>query len=138
MRKALTIPLILALLFSGIAVKYSIHLCGGEIVSAKFSLRGNVATCNMELADISIPGLDLIKTHCCDSIATFFQLKTNYVPSSTYELEPVVNSVGFSFTEYLFSETPILITGQSYDKKGPPGWSFQSTLTPVFIHNLRI
>jgi hypothetical protein len=138
MKKALAIPLILMILFSGITVKFSVHLCSGNIVATKFSLKGDIASCGMESPGPSRSGVDLFRTHCCDNLIASFQLKTNYVASSALSIETISFSDNFSFVPYIIPDTPEFCIRQTSSNTGPPGLISSGLPSPVSLHKLRI
>jgi hypothetical protein len=81
MRKIISIPLIILILFSGITINFATHYCSGSVAATKVSLNGELATCGMESATDNHSEGDLYSNHCCDDISSSYSLSCNYIPS---------------------------------------------------------
>jgi len=87
MKKILSIPLIILILFSGISIKFATHYCGGYVAATKVSLTGELATCGMENTSDS-HSLDVTLTrHCCDDSIASYTIDNNYTPSFSFVTE---------------------------------------------------
>ena len=138
MKKAAAIPLLILVLFSGISINYSAHLCCGSVVSTKLSLKGEIASCGMEDQKTELGGIVSFKTHCCDNLIAGFQLKTNYLPSSVKTLEKISISNSVSFIPYPYPVAEELILINSFASSSPPGRNCFYSLTPETLHVFRI
>jgi hypothetical protein len=95
MRKLLSIPLFVLILFSGVTVNFSTHYCGGSVAATKVSLNGELATCGMESKNDNKSKEDLYSNHCCDDVTASYSLSCNYIPSFHFNnnLFPQINFV---------------------------------------------
>jgi hypothetical protein len=120
MRKILSIPLFVLILFSGITVNFATHYCGGSVAATKVSLNGELATCGMESASDNKSKEDLFANHCCDDVTAFYSLSSNYIPSFYFHND-LFQQVSF-FTEIPSENTIhniLLITSSEIIR--PPG-----------------
>jgi hypothetical protein len=85
MRKILSIPLFVLILFSGITINFSTHYCGGSVAAIKVSLNGERATCGMESRNDNNTKEDLYRNHCCDDVTASYTLSCNYIPSFQFD-----------------------------------------------------
>jgi len=96
MKRIVSIPLMILILFSGISVNIASHYCGGNFASAKVSLNGELASCGMEHQSAKSSTGDQISKHCCEDVIHSFTFRTNYISSSCLRLAdagtPPVNS----------------------------------------------
>jgi hypothetical protein len=81
MRKAISIPLIIIILFTGITVNLASHYCGGAYIASKLSLSGELATCGMEHSKHVNPGINM-SDHTCQDFTSSYTFSTNYIPST--------------------------------------------------------
>lgn len=125
-------------LFSGISIKYSAHLCGGNVVSTMFSLNGQSATCGMEDRSTGETGAYLFKSHCCDNLGTTLQLNTNYIPSAIYSDGSISLHHEFSFIPFLLPLSRSINLCTTGSSTRPPGGSIHDLCLPESLCNLRI
>ena len=105
MKTILSIPLIVLILFSGVAVSFATHYCEGSVVATKVSLTGEMATCGMEEKSSDNLSIDKFSTDCCDNTASVYSICNIYFPSA-FNIEDTVLqaiSVDFSPLDNLFS-----------------------------------
>jgi hypothetical protein len=121
MRKILSIPVILLILFTGINVNFATHWCSGYVAATKVSLDGDLATCGMEHQGDNRSDADLYKNHCCDDVITTYSFSRNYIPSCTFE-NHIFRQVDFvaDVPAELAADHKILIT-DSEETIRPPG-----------------
>jgi hypothetical protein len=94
MKRLLSIPLLVLILFSGININVASHFCGGRLAGTKVSLTGEKATCGMEEpGDAHLPNGSITK-HCCDNVILSMSMGLNYVPS--VNLSVPVNGPGLN------------------------------------------
>lgn len=79
MRKIISIPVIILILFSGVTVNLAFHYCGGLLADKSISLLGKPATCGMEGEDNHQQG---IKSLCCEDTLSSYTFNNTYLPSS--------------------------------------------------------
>jgi hypothetical protein len=82
MRKLISIPLAVLILFSGLTVNIATHYCGGNAVATKVSLSGELATCGMEQGAPEKSSQESIASHCCDNDVSSFSFNNKYLPSN--------------------------------------------------------
>jgi hypothetical protein len=81
MKRLISIPLLVLILFSGININIASHYCGGRLAAIKVSLTGETASCGMEEHSSDLPPNGSITKHCCDDIISSISIGNNYVPS---------------------------------------------------------
>lgn len=81
MRKFVSIPVIILILFSGVTVNLAFHYCGGMMVDKNISLSGTPASCGME-GDESHQQTAM-KRICCENSFSSFTFNNTYLPSSS-------------------------------------------------------
>lgn len=138
MKRLLSVPLIFLIFFSGIGLRYSAHLCGGNVVSTKFSLKDDVATCGMENSNPEKPGNFRIESRCCDNLIADLLLKTNYLPSSVTKLQILSFTDSFSFSSYCLPESQPSFLNPPLSKSAPPGGKYSNIISPSEFRILRI
>ena len=121
MKRIISIPLMIMILFSGISVKFASHYCGGRVAATKVSLTGELASCGMEHQSGTKPSPDFFSSHCCDDVTSSYSISTNYFPSLY-----VVNDPGQQVTHIINVPCDFLISKDisnftSYSNKRPPG-----------------
>jgi hypothetical protein len=79
MRKVLTIPVLILILFSGITVNLAFHYCGGHLADKKISLSGVLASCGMETENND--DQTTIKSICCENSFSSYTFNNIYIPS---------------------------------------------------------
>jgi len=84
MRKILSIPLIILILFTGVSVKIATHYCGGNVAATKISLTGEFASCGMTTDFESYSQQQTITHHCCDNTLSAYSICNTYF-ASTYD-----------------------------------------------------
>ena len=94
MKKILSIPLIMLILFTGVTVNFATHYCGGSVAATKVSLTGKLATCGMEGTSDNKTNEGLYKNHCCDDVTAAYTLSSNYIPSFA-SLSDLCNHINF-------------------------------------------
>jgi hypothetical protein len=83
MKKFLTIPLALLILFSGMHFTVATHYCGGHIAATKLSFSGKQATCGMIQSHQSEnPAETQISSKCCDDKIAVYKIDNDYSPSA--------------------------------------------------------
>jgi hypothetical protein len=123
MKRIVSIPLILLILFSGINVNIASHYCRGNFAGARVSLSGKLATCGMEEdRPVTLPSRDLISNLCCEDFISSFSISTNYVPSSSYTLSETRLEINHDYIDYdglsVMRQIPVFVI---YTKIRPPG-----------------
>ncbi|HLN22041.1 MAG TPA: hypothetical protein VK213_13190 [Bacteroidales bacterium] len=86
MKKIVSIPLILLILFTGITINLASHYCGGNYVASKISFSGELATCGMEHNTHKKPGINE-QDHSCQDFTSAYTLSSNYVPSAVHVVD---------------------------------------------------
>jgi hypothetical protein len=84
MKKILSIPLIILLLFSGVTVNIATHFCNGAFIRNKISFSGELANCGME-SDMNMDSHHangINAHHTCLDVTSSYTLSSNYIPSS--------------------------------------------------------
>jgi hypothetical protein len=122
MKKLISIPLLVLILFSGINIDIASHFCGGRLVATKISLTGEPASCGMEDHPVLNMPNGSITTHCCDNVISSFTMGLNYVPSlstSVPDNGPDSNHLYIVPCDIYKSQENIL-SYQSYIRR-PPG-----------------
>lgn len=79
MRKIISIPVIILILFSGITVNLAFHYCGGMLADKSISLLGTPASCGMEGDSDQQTGM---KRLCCENTLSSYTFNNTYIPSS--------------------------------------------------------
>ncbi len=139
MKKLFSISIALLMLLSGLQLTVSRHYCGGELADAKVSLTGHVASCGMEsdADECTQPG-DHIKSHCCNSQFSVYEVDHNYSPSFTefkafsqtvLQVFPIPENITFH------SLTPF---GNLYTDVSPPGFLLANAVSLPKICVFRI
>jgi hypothetical protein len=81
MKRLISIPMLVLILFSGINIDIASHFCGGRLAATKISLTGELASCGMEDHPFLNTPNGSITTHCCDNVISSLTVSPNYVPS---------------------------------------------------------
>ena len=121
MKKIISIPLILLILFSGINVIVATHFCGGNFSGTKISLNGELASCGME-DQSETSSQQKISNHCCENIVTSYSISSKYIPSFCTCITDHVQNISQMFL--LFNEPLIKQEVSFYAISGnsrPPG-----------------
>jgi hypothetical protein len=98
MKKILSIPLMLLILFSGIDITVATHYCGGNLSGTKISLNGELASCGMENNPVIRSSQYKISNHCCENIVASLSICSNYIPTASCcipDLGPDISHVLF-------------------------------------------
>jgi hypothetical protein len=82
MKKFLTIPLALLILFSGMNFTVATHYCGGHIAATKLSFTGKLATCGMTALKSENSAETQISSKCCDDKTSVYKIDNNYSPAA--------------------------------------------------------
>jgi hypothetical protein len=138
MKKVAALPLIFLILFSGISLKYSAHMCGGTVVATLFSLKDEAARCSMEDDNQENTGSDLFKTGCCENINAYLQFRTNYVQTSVLSVEKINVSKYFSFIPFIMPVTETISRSSAITGIWPPGRNPYITCSPEALCIFRI
>jgi hypothetical protein len=122
MKRIVSIPLLILILFSGINVKIASHFCGGNFSAAKVSLNGELASCGMEQESGGLSSQVHISRHCCDDIIFSFSISTNYVTSTVCSLPEIGQQINNTFfiQDQLFISQSIPVSSNSGTPR-PPG-----------------
>jgi hypothetical protein len=120
MRKILSIPLFVLILFSGITVNFSIHYCGGSVAATKVSLNGELATCGMESNNNDKSKGDRYTNHCCEDITASYSLSCNYIPSFHFDTN-LFQQNNFAIGIPVRNTIQDLLNISSYETIRPPG-----------------
>lgn len=88
MRKLLSIPLIVLILFSGLTVTVATHYCCNTPIDTKLSFSGELATCGMESAKTEKPVGIILTNHCCDNVLSAYSFRNIYIPSFSFINNP--------------------------------------------------
>lgn len=84
MRKIISIPVIILILFSGITVNLAFHYCGGMLADKSISLLGTPASCGMEVdSDHQQTGM---KRLCCENTLSSYTFNNTYIPTSVKDV----------------------------------------------------
>jgi hypothetical protein len=85
MKKVFSIFLSLLILVAVLHISVAMHYCEGEVVAAKVSLSGKLASCGMTCSKEELPlqGTNY-SSHCCDNTITFCGTSSNYSPTYTF------------------------------------------------------
>jgi hypothetical protein len=86
MKRVVSIPLLLMILFSGLSVQIASHYCKGNFSGSKVSLNGQLASCGMEDLSGAISSEDQISNHCCDDIISSLSFSPDFISSSCHDL----------------------------------------------------
>lgn len=87
MRKILTIPIIILVLFSGVTVNLAFHFCGGQIADKKISLTDAHVSCGMEGdAQHEDPEFSSL---CCQDRVSSYTFNNIYLPSQSVKDDAV-------------------------------------------------
>lgn len=125
MKRIISIPLVLLILFTGINVKIASHYCGGNFSAIKVSLTGKLASCGMENQSVEKPSEDLFSRHCCDDVISSVSISTNYVPYSFCYIPvaglEIINT--FRTQDQLVIGQPVTVSAISGSKIPPGGFS---------------
>jgi hypothetical protein len=111
MRKVLTIPVIILILFSGITVNLAFHYCGGQLADKKISLAGNLASCGMKT--VPNDNQTSINSFCCENSFSSYTFNNTYLPpvpaKNDHEIQefPVTDIILPAKTEELFTSCEI-------------------------------
>ena len=121
MKKILSIPIIILILFSGITINFATHYCAGSVAAVKVSLDGELATCGMERNGDNQSNEDLFRKHCCEDVTASYSLSCNYIPSypvinELHQEVIFVTDVPADYTKYIDN---LFLT--SYETIRPPG-----------------
>jgi hypothetical protein len=79
MKKLITIPIIILILFSGITVNLAFHYCGGQIAEKKISLTDSHGSCGME-GDSQHKNAGMSSLCCSDRVSSY-TFNNTYLPS---------------------------------------------------------
>jgi hypothetical protein len=93
MRKVLSIPLIVLILFTGISIKFATHYCSGSVFATKVSLSGELATCGMEHHVDYNSHQENITKHCCEDVLSAYAIDNNYFGSSFHLDNPGMQGI---------------------------------------------
>ena len=122
MKKLLSITFALLILLSGLHITVATHFCGEEMLVAKVSVSGELATCGMEdgLTPCSAP-VKIGATSCCKDKVSAFLVDSNYAPSYTLsaKIKPLlVKDYGFQASLESHFKHSVSLT---YSSNSPPG-----------------
>lgn len=119
-RKFLSIPLIILLLFSGITVNLASHFCNGAFIGNKISFSGELADCGMEHHE-NTHNRGINPDHTCADFTASYTISSNYVPSQPASgdsglqvIQPLLLPAGLA-TGNMPAETALIT------ETGPPG-----------------
>lgn len=118
MRKILTIPFIILILFSGITVNLAFHYCGGMLADKSISLSGKPASCGMEGEESPHP--TGMKRLCCEDAVSSFTFNNIYIQSSKDESADQKIPAHDNFVISVPEATATLITTEVLAR--PPGF----------------
>jgi hypothetical protein len=127
MKKVFSITLSLLIVATMFHISFAMHYCGGNEVTTKLSITGELANCGMETCENEIPptGTNYTK-HCCDDVVTFCVIDNNYTPSFSF----VPESYQYNFQVFAI---PLELSVKSqpdnnsfYSNVSPP-WALMST-----------
>jgi hypothetical protein len=133
MRKILSLPLIILILFTGITINFATHYCGGSFSASKVSLSGELATCGMEhSADLNLKD-NLYRNPCCNDVTAAYTLSCNYIPSFSY-VDNLYPQAGFNTFLAVNSINNYLIFSIASDETvRPPGTYTPNSVDRQFI-----
>jgi hypothetical protein len=115
MKKFLTIPLALLILFSGMHFTVATHYCGGKIAATKLSFSGKEASCGMISDHRSNNSTETqVSSKCCDNEVAVYKIGSDYCPSSFHVKD---------ITQNILQEFQV-----------PEGFSFHSTIALLTHH----
>jgi hypothetical protein len=121
MRKTLSIPLIVLILFSGISIKVATHYCMGSVFGTKISLTGQLATCGMEHDQDNNSSQQSITNECCADVMSAYTLSTNYLGTPFQINNPHLNGTDFIFAPVNTHTIEAITVVPSYTNLHPPG-----------------
>ena len=138
MRKVLSIPLALLILFSGLTVNIATHYCCGMPVETMVSLSGELATCGMEQVKTITSSQEVFTNHCCENVVSSRTFNNNFIPSFYF-----LNNPDFQIIDaaYLPFENSALNSGFKFFSSEiirPPGTNtlFQSKQESLCIFRI--
>lgn len=117
MKKVVSIPLMILILFSGITINLASHYCMDSLVSSRISFSGKLATCGMEDHGTRKDGINA--ENSCANISHSYTFSSNYVPSfekNIVKLIPAVSDI-ISIAAFL-PENTVSVSGTYIQ---PPG-----------------
>jgi sporulation-control protein spo0M len=120
MRKILSIPLFILILFSGITVNFSTHYCGGSVAATKVSLNGELATCGMESKNDNKSKENRYTNHCCEDVTASYSLSCNYIPSFHFD-NNLFQQINFALEIPAHNTVQDILNIYSYETIRPPG-----------------
>jgi hypothetical protein len=138
MKKVLSIPLILLILFSGISVKFATHYCHGSVAATKVSLTGEPATCGMESQSVNTPFYNSYSKHCCYDVISAYSICNNYLSSShivIYPFQKISCSIDIP-TVYIDNQAIASIITNEIIK--PPGYNSPNSVDRPLLCVFRI
>lgn len=135
-RKVVSIPIIILILFTGFTVNLAAHYCNGIFINSKISFSGELATCDMEHTHHDKPGINETD-HSCQDLSSAYTFSADYIPTATQVVDDqqVQLIADLSFPGLLSQEPqspPLTIV------KGPPGCYFVHKAGPEMICVFRI
>ncbi len=122
MKKIISIPLLLLILFSGIKINIASHYCGGNYAATKVSLNGELASCGMVHKPALKTRQAVLTSQCCEDVMMTYSISTNYVPSTICCFQAALEQVIHSFIvpgEILTQSEHSILTTTSEGR--PPG-----------------
>lgn len=138
MRKLLSIPLAVLILFSGLTVNIATHYCGGSPVATRVSLTGELASCGMEQGKPEKSPQGSITNHCCDNVISSYSFNNKFVPSYSslsYPVPHLSDGATLTFGTSGLKDNFKLI---SEEVIRPPGINIQSQYRQEFLCIFRI
>jgi len=138
MRKLLSIPLAVLILFSGLTVNIAAHYCGGSLVATRVSLSGELATCGMEKGNAENSAQESITNHCCDNVVSTCSFNNKYLPSNSLLSIPVTQIADAADLIAVNSVLKINFKLISEEIIRPPGISGHSHSRQEFLCIFRI
>lgn len=121
MRKVLSIPLIVLILFTGISVKFATHYCGGSVYATKVSLSGELATCGMEHHYDYSSHQENITKHCCEDVLSAYVIDNNYFGSSFQIDKPGMQGIHLFIVPPDISINQVAVSNPVIKNTKPPG-----------------
>lgn len=123
MRKFLSIPLLVLILFSGLTVNIATHYCGGNPVASRVSLSGELANCGMEQGNGEKSSQESITNHCCDNVLASYSFNNKFVPSYHFLGNPdyQIIEVAYNTSDYSTLKDNFKLISEEIIK--PPGIS---------------